>query len=478
MKILMCTSESTPLAKSGGLADVVHALSQELIKQKNEVIIIMPFFKSIKNKNFKFELVDRIFVQVSWRNQECAIYKTIIDGITYILLDNARYFDRDNLYGYMDDTERFALLSSAIRTVIKHIGFKPDIIHCHDWHVGMVPTLIKEQNANDPFYKDIKYVLTIHNPAFKGVFNPYILGDMYGLDEEVFSSGRIRFQGQVSTLKAAIMYCDKVTTVSPTHAEELLSFESVHDLQEVLKFRKDDFIGILNGIDYIEFDPLNDKSIIQNYDLLSFEKGKELNKKDVLELFNLKDENRPLFGMVSRLTWQKGLDLVINACRHVLENGGNVVILGSGEYNYEQELEKLRAQYPDHMGIYIGYSDEIAHKIYAGADFFFMPSLFEPCGIGQMISLRYGTLPIVRLTGGLKDTIYPLDDRNIDIANGFGFFDYDNNAMISQTSLALETYKDKLIMKKLINNAMSCINNWEKSTKEYIKLYKEAQKKK
>ncbi|MCF0116416.1 MAG: glycogen synthase, partial [Bacilli bacterium] len=374
-------------------------------------------------------------------------------------------------------TERFAFLASACRTVMKHINFKADIVHCHDWHVGMVPTLIKEQNKDDVFYKDMKFILTIHNPAFKGIFNPYILGDMYGLEEEVYSSGRIRFNDQVSTLKAAIMYCDKITTVSPTHAKELLSYESGHDLQDVLKYRRDDFVGILNGIDYKEFDSSIDKRIATPFTIDNLEEGKKKNKDALLKELNLKTGDAPLFGMVSRLTWQKGVDLVIEGCRHILEKGGYVAILGSGEYNYEQELEKLRAQYPTQMGIYIGYSDDLAHRIYAASDFFLMPSLFEPCGIGQMIALRYATLPMVRLTGGLMDTVIPFEGKNENKATGFGFYEYDKWQMIHMCDEALKVYDDKELLSKLRNNAFSCVNNWEKSAKAYVALYKSAQKK-
>ena len=478
MNIVMSCSEATPLAKSGGLADVVHALSAELVKLNHKVYIIMPYYQSIRNKSeANIRPIAKYKVDLAWRKQECEVYETIINGITYILIGNVQYFNRQNLYGYDDDNERFAFLSLATRKVIEELDLKPDIIHCHDWHVGMLPVLIKEQNANDIRFKNVRFVLTIHNPAFKGMFDPYFLGDYYGLSDELYSTGKVRYNGAVSSLKAAIMYCDKITTVSPTHAEELLSPDSGHDLNTVLELRRLDFCGILNGIDYSEFDPEKDDKIYRNFKERTLTIGKRFNKSKLLEEMHLYQNSKPLYGMVSRLTWQKGSELVVAAAERILQTGCSLIILGSGEYNFEQELERLRAKYPNQMGIYIGYNDVLAHKIYAACDIFLMPSLFEPCGISQMIALRYGSIPLVRMTGGLNDTVIPYVQDNRNIATGFGFYAYEKQAICNTVSWANYSFENEVLFKKLRKNAIQCNNDWSKSANEYLNIYKEAMNK-
>ncbi len=472
MKILMAASEATPLAKTGGLADVVHALSRELVELDNEVVIVLPYYNSIRERiNHHVELIGEFHVYLSWRNQKCQVYYTKIDGINYYLLSNHQYFGRQNLYGYDDDNERFAFFTLAIRNLLKEISFVPDIIHCHDWQVGMLPVLIKEQNRNDPFFAHTKFVLTIHNPAFQGMCSPDALGDYYSLDYSLYERGDVRFHDQVSTLKSAIIYADKITTVSPTHAQELLTKEGGHGLESIIELRKNDFIGILNGIDYQEFDPSKDKLITQTYNGKSIKEGKKANKDFLLKKFHLKDNGRPLFGLVSRLTSQKGLDLLLYSARPLLEKGANLVILGSGESMYEQEFEMIRREYPSQMALYIGYNDELAHQIYAACDVFLMPSMFEPCGIGQLIALRYGALPLVRMTGGLNDTIVPYVKDNREFANGFGFYAYEAQALFNTIEWALSCFEDEALIDLLRKNAIEANNDWRKSATEYLKVY-------
>lgn len=472
----MVASEANPLAKTGGLADVVYSLSKELVQKRQEVAIIMPYYSSIHNKlkanpEFVFDFV----VSMSWRKQLCRVFRTEIEGIVYYLLENAQYFARKNLYGYHDDNERFAFFTIAVKEVIYRLELYPDVIHLHDWQPGMLPAILKE-GAVDERIRRIRYVLTIHNPAFKGFFDPYFLGDYYGLDSRLYEDGTVRFQECVSSLKTAIVYADKVTTVSPTHREELLYSDISNGLNSVIEYRKDDFVGILNGIDYGEFSPSHDDKIFQKYNGNTFVKGKEENKKLLLEKLNLAPGNEPLYGMVSRLTWQKGLDILLPALRMVLERGSKVVILGSGEYNYEQQLEYLRSEYPSRLAIYIGYNDELAHQIYAASDFFLMPSLFEPCGISQMISLKYATLPIIRITGGLKDTVIPYMDGNLEEANGFGFYDYTKEAMEGTLDWCEKCYQDKEVLMKLRRHALKADNDWKISAKKYLDLYRSIQK--
>lgn len=476
MKILMVTSESNPFAKTGGLADVVYALSKEQAVLGHEVSIVLPKYGSLmQTENLQMRFIASVPVSLGWREQVAKIFKTVLDGITFYFVDNEYYFAREGLYGYYDDMERFAFFTLAVRNMLEVIKLKPDIIHVHDWQPGMLPVLIKEQNKDQPFYKKMKFVLTIHNPAFQGMFDPNLIVDFYGLPIRLYDNGLLRFNDRASSLKAAIMTVDKITTVSPTHASELLTPEGSKGLDPIINLRRDDFVGILNGIDYQEFNPLKDPNLPLNFSNRSLNRKEQL-KKLLFEELNIDYHGQALYGMVSRLTWQKGINLVLEAAELVLQKGASVVIVGSGEYGYEQEFERLRARYPNTMAIYIGYNNQLAHRVYAASDFFFMPSLFEPCGIGQMIAMRYATLPIVRRTGGLNDTVIGYDGQNEDEATGFVFDEYNRYWMNLTTLFALEIYQDKELLKKLRLNAMRVDNRWEKSAKEYIALYEEVVK--
>lgn len=473
----MVASEANPLCKSGGLADVVYSLSRELNQNGEKTIIILPYYKTIKNKSFKADYVGYFYLHMSWRNQYVGVFKLNIDNIDYYLLDNEYYFCRDNLYGYNDDIERFAYFSLAALDLLKYIKFKPDIVHVHDWQGGMIPCLLKERYNCDSFYKNMHSVLTIHNPAFKGLMDKYCLNNYYELSDSLFYKGNVRFNNCVSTLKSAIVYADQITTVSPTHRNELLTNEFSQGLNSILELRKDDFTGILNGLDVIEFDPNTDKKIAKNYNSSKFITGKKANKADVLKNFKLPILDAPVFGLVSRLTWQKGIDLVIDNIDYLVSRGAIVLIVGSGEYELEHKIQMLHDKYPERVGIYLNYNDLLAHNVYAGSDFFLMPSLFEPCGIGQIIAQRYGTLPLVRETGGLVDTVIGYDNQNADKADGFRFKDYDGPALGYAINLALEVYNNKNIHKQLIKNAMCLDRSWKNSMEKYIEVYRKAVKK-
>lgn len=475
MKIVMVTSEANPLCKSGGLADVTYSLSRELNKIGEEAIIVLPYYKIIKNNpKVKVKFLSSFNIAMSWRQQYCGIFQTKIDGIRYYLIDNEYYFNRDELYGHYDDAERFAFFSLAALEALKQLKVHPDIIHVHDWQASMIPCLIKERFREDPFFGNIKTVLTIHNPAFKGFMDKYYLNNFYGLNDYIYDKGNVRFEGMVSTLKAAIYYADVITTVSPTHREELLTYNTSQGLNYCLELRKDDFYGILNGIDVVEFDPSKDKRIAEVYNADGFAKAKIANKKQVLERFGLANRRGPVYGVVSRLTYQKGFDLIFDNVDYLVQNNGTLLVLGSGEKEIEQRLEKIRAKYPKNVGIYIGYNDEVAHQIYAGSDFFLMPSLFEPCGIGQMIAQRYGSLPIVRETGGLKDTIVPFDGKNAKKATGFSFVPFNGLALGQQLELTWQLYADREKMKKVIANAMKLDRSWTVSAEKYVEVYRKA----
>ena len=474
MKIAMIASEANPLCKSGGLADVVYSLSRELNANGEKAIVILPYYDSIKKKDLHPEYLAYTYLNMSWRRQYVGVFKLVIDNIEYYLVDNEYYFARDGLYGYNDDIERFAYFSLAALDILKLINFQPDIIHVHDWQGGMIPCLLKERYCYDPFYSGIKTVLTIHNPAFKGLMDKYFLGNFYELSDELYDRGLVRFENQVSTLKSAIVYADMISTVSPTHRNELLTYELSHGLSPVLALREQDFVGIVNGLDVVEFNPADDKRIVKNYSSKAFVMGKKANKEDLLKSFALPVNDNPTYGLVSRLTWQKGIDLVLANVSYLVSQGANVIILGNGEKKLEDAFQEMRDRYPNNVGIYIGYNDALAHKVYAGSDFFLMPSLFEPCGIGQIIAQRYGTLPLVRQTGGLVDTVINYDDTNAAIANGFSFRDYDGIALGYSINRSLGVYKDKDLLRKLIKNAMELDRSWKKSMNEYLALYKRA----
>ncbi|MCQ2796893.1 MAG: glycogen synthase [Bacilli bacterium] len=473
MKIAMFSSEANPLAKSGGLADVAYSLSKELVKMGHDVILVMPLYKAMwkKEKQYKYKKVDEFEVSLSWRKNTATIYTTTIDGIKYYLVSNGPYFERDNLYSYPDDTERFAFYQIASVMLLNRLKYQADIIHVHDHQASFIPVLIKEKEGDNPLFSKTKFVLTIHNPAFRGEFDKFYLGDFYGLPDSIYDSGAVRFNNMVSTLKAAMIYCDKITTVSPTHRNELLDPNSEFHLNGVLDWRYDDFVGIVNGIDIKEWDSRKDPKIEFNYGITNLEEGKHANQAALLKSMNLKFYGGPVYGLVSRLSWQKGIGLVVESMRKALRQGANLVVLGSGEYELEQQMEELRREFPDTCGIYIGYSDDLAHKIYAGCDFFLMPSLFEPCGISQMVSQRYGTLPIVRYTGGLADTVEGYVGDNINSSNGIGFNNYDAMGMDYAIGMSRALYADQKSFYKVARNAMRLDRSWAQSAKNYEDLY-------
>lgn len=474
MKIVMIASEARPLCKTGGLADVVYSLSKELAVKGEEVFIILPYYRLIKQTTRPtVKKVASFVVPMSWRRERADVYYTYDSGITYYLIDNARYFDRDHLYGDWDDAERFAFFSLASKELLYHISLSPDIIHVHDWHPGMIPCLFKEDDYARKYFQNTRFVFSIHNPAFQGMMPKSVLGDFYNLPDALFDDGKVRFKDQVSSLKSAVVYADKITTVSPNHRQELLSPEGGMGLDSILRLREDDFLGVLNGIDYLEFNPQEDENIPVKFNGTNFFEAKQANKKALFEKLHIQDYGQPLFSLVSRLTWQKGMDIIKPAIEELAQKGANIVLLGSGEYQYEQMLEEIRARYPNNIAIYIGYNDQLAHQIYASSDFFLMPSLFEPCGLGQMIAQRYGTLPIVRRTGGLKDSVIGYDGNNEKTANGFGFDDYNAEAMKNTCLYAFDVWHNLTLRKQLIRHAIKTDNSWGKSAKEYLNIYRQ-----
>jgi len=478
MKIAFFASEANPFCKTGGLADVTYALADELSKKGHEVIIALPYYAKIAFKSLLPKRIGSYDVRLSWRHQEAEIYFLKQGKLKFYFIRNQYYFNRDNIYGYHDDGERFAFFALACHALLPFLSFKADIIHCHDWQTGMIPCLIKEEESKRLFYNKTKSVFTIHNPAFKGNLDRFFVNDFFNLSDRLYDEGILRLDYAFSTLKAGIVYSDYVTTVSPTHRLELLAANSEFGLAGVLQMRGPRFVGIVNGIDIHEWDPKKDKNIASNFSSSDWLVGKSVNRRALLDAFHLKDTGGPIYGIVSRLSYQKGIGIIISSMNRALLEGAMLVVLGSGEYGLEQDLEALRARYPSSCGIYIGYNGSLAHQIYAGSDFFLMPSLFEPCGISQMIAKRYGTLPIVRYTGGLYDTVNGYYGENANEADGIGFNDYNEDGLNYAIGVAKRIYDDKDLLKKIALNAMKADHSWAKSANEYEKLYLELNKEK
>lgn len=471
MNILIVASEAHPFIKTGGLGDVIGALPPALVELGADVRVVIPKYKDIKPEIVsELKYITNFTVKVGWRTQYCGIFEYEYKGVKFYLLDNEYYFKRDGLYGYYDDGEKFAFFDRAVLEFLKYIDWMPDVLHCNDWQCGMIPVLHKLEYINDKRYKDIKTMFSIHNLFFKGMLDPNILPELYGYDLEPFNNGSLEHFGAVSLLKGGLNYSDKITTVSKTYAEEIKTPEYGEGLDGLLRWRDDVLEGIVNGIDYEEFDPETDPFIASNYTLDTIE-DKKINKTMLQKELGLPvREDVPMIGIVSRLTHQKGCDIIINMLEELLQEDIQFVVLGTGDHIYEESFKNFQTRYGDKVSANIRFSNELAHKIYASADMFMMPSLFEPCGLGQLIALRYGTVPIVRETGGLKDTVTPYNKYD-GSGNGFGFRNYRADELLSITKYALEVYKDEDSFNEIVKHAMESDNSWEKSAKEYMRIY-------
>ena len=469
MKVLFASSEAYPFAMSGGLADVSGALPKALRKRLIGCRVVMPMYSCIPDElRQKMNFICSITVPVSWRRQYCGIFEAHMDGVIYYLLDNQYYFKRDGLYGHYDDAERFAFFSRAVLEIIPHIGFTPDIIHCNDWQTAMIPVYLTEMYKYDPAYSAIKTVFTIHNIQYQGKYGMELYDDVLGLPEGRESI--LEYDGCLNLMKGAIQCADKVTTVSPTYAREILDPYYSHGLDSILSEFTYKTAGIVNGIDYDVYDPATDSLIAENYSVDNMN-GKAADKAALQKEMGLPQRaDVPVFAMVTRLVKHKGIDLVKCVFEELLRADLQFVILGSGEWEFETFFHEMAGIYPDKVGIKLGFDQKLAHRIYAGADIFLMPSKSEPCGLAQMVALRYGTIPIVRETGGLNDTI--IDSGNGE-GNGFTFANYNAHDMENTVWRALAGYSDKNGWKILRKRAMECNNSWAASANAYIRLYKE-----
>lgn len=458
MKIVFCASEVVPFAKTGGLADVCGSLPLALESLGHEIVIITPRYGSAGGN------VPSPMVRVG-------------KNIEVHFVEHRHYFGRDGgLYGdsqgdYQDNLERFSFFSHQVFRILKDINFKPDIVHCHDWHTALIPVLIKTKYESDAFFKKTKSVLTIHNLAYQGVFSR----DKYhtlGVDGDLFHTQGLEFYNQINILKGGIIFADVITTVSPRYAQEIQTKELGCAMDGVLRNRAEDIYGILNGLDYDTWNPEDDPCLVAPFSSSSLD-NKARNKALLQDEFGLQvDPSRPLFGFVARLCHQKGIDLIVESIDEMVRMGGQVILTGTGDRQYYAKLEEVVRKYPHQVAVHLKFEERVAHLIYAGSDFFLMPSVFEPCGLGQMIALRYGSIPIVYKTGGLADTI-SLYDPIHQSGNGFPFTEYTKSSFVKALAEAVKVYHDPKQMKFLLGHAMRYRFSWEKSAKEYVRIYQQ-----
>ena len=471
MKVLFVAGEANPFIKTGGLADVAGALPKALVEKGIDARVMIPLYLGIPQemKN-NMQYIGHCFVQLSWRSQYCGVFSYIYQGVTYYFIDNEFYFKRHGVYGHYDDGERFAFFSKAILESLKIIDFKPDIIHANDWHTALVPVFLDCFYRGDEYCKNAQTVYTIHNIEFQGQYGDGLIEDILGLNYD--QSQLVRYAGCVNYMKGGIESAARVTTVSPSYANEILDPYYGYGMQDILNARKYKLSGIINGIDEEKNDPMTDKSLFKNYDINTLE-NKKFNKIGLQQLLGLPvKEDVPLIGMVGRLTHQKGIDLVTAVMDRILDMDVQLVILGTGDWKYENILKDMQNRYPGKLRAIINFSSDMASKIYAASDMFLMPSKFEPCGLSQMIAMRYASVPIVRLTGGLKDTVIAYNHETGE-GEGFTFLTYNASDMLYAIERAVGLYRDyKSDWKKVVLNGMKKDFSWKTIANQYIDLYK------
>jgi starch synthase len=484
LRILFATPEAVPFAKTGGLADVAGALPKFLQALGCEVRLVMPYYRMVKDSKFPIQsLGEEMEIQVGNEMIKADLYQGQLNhGIPIYFIGREEFFDREHLYStpkgdYFDNAERFIFFSKAALLLCHRIKLSPDIIHHHEWQTGLIPAYLKSVHRNDPFFTQTATVFTIHNIAYQGLFKREKFW-LTGLPEEMYNPEGIEFWERINLMKAGIVYADVINSVSQKYSEEIQTPEFGYGLEGILRKRREDLYGILNGVDYKEWDPSHDPHLAAHYDLKDLS-GKRVCKKDLLKEYDLPPslENAPLFGMISRLADQKGFDLLAEILDKLLTLDVGFVLLGTGEQKYHDLFNRVARKYPQQAGIRIAYDDRLAHKIEAGADFFLMPSKYEPCGLNQIYSLKYGTIPIVRATGGLEDTIVNYDPAT-GKGNGFKFNRYEPIELLNQMKVAIGFYYQPEHWKQLLRNAMIADFSWQRSAKAYVQLYQKALEKK
>ena len=475
MQIVFASAECAPFVKTGGLGDVAGSLPAALVRAGAEVIVMVPKYATIKDEyKAQMEHFSDFYVSLGWRNEYCGLEKLEHDGVTYMFIDNERYFARDYPYGFFDDGERFAFFSKAITESLQHLpaGFECDILHCNDWQTALAPVFLREFYQGLPLYDRVKTVFSIHNVAFQGQFSDTVMEDILGVAHIPVAASQLRCDAcSVNYMLGALRYADAITTVSPTYANEIQTPEFGEGLDGVLRERSYALQGILNGIDVAGFDPATDKRIAANY-TVDDRSGKAVCKAKLQEELGLEvRDDRPLMVMVTRLTRQKGLDLVMYALDRILAGGVQVAVLGTGDRDYEDGLRYFQDKYPGTMAARIEFDPALSQRMYAAADMFLMPSKFEPCGLSQIIAMRYGTLPIVRETGGLKDTVQPYNEFTGE-GTGFSFSNFNGDEMGDAVFRAARLFWDnREAWNQLVTQAMSQDFSWTRSADKYLDLY-------
>ena len=472
--ILFVSSEVVPFIKTGGLADVAGSLPKYFNKEEYDCRVILPKYMCMKEEwKSKMNYLTHFYMDLAWRSQYVGILEMKYEGVQFYFIDNEYYFAGPAPYGNIyQDIEKFAFFSKAALSALPVIGFKPDIVHCHDWQTGLIPVFLKDKFHEGEFFRDMKSIMTIHNLKFQGVWDMKTVKDITGLPSYYFSPDKLEAYGDANYLKGGIVYADAVTTVSATYAEEIKTPFYGERLDGLMRARAGALSGIVNGIDYEVFNPETDTYIEKNYSKKNFRKEKVKNKKALQKELGLEqDERKFLIGIISRLTDQKGFDLIAYMMDEMCQLDVQFAVLGTGEERYENMFRHFAWKYQGKVSANIFYSEALSHKIYASSDAFLMPSLFEPCGLSQLMSLRYGTIPIVRETGGLKDTVQPYNEFE-STGTGFSFANYNAHEMLYTVKYALDVYYNrKREWNKLIDRAMEADFSWSKSAREYEKLY-------
>lgn len=472
MKVLYAASEAVPFCKTGGLADVAGSLPPALAAQGVETAVILPLYRRVKERfadQLTFLCYD--YVDLAWRHAYCGLFSLKKDGVTWYFLDNEQYFGRPELYGCADDGERFGFFSRAVVKMLDHLDFWPDVIHCNDWQTALIPIYLKDDGVREERYRSVRTVLTIHNIEYQGRYDPYCLGDLFGLDRGWVDDGTLLLDGDLNLLKGAILTADAVNAVSPTYAQELKNPYFAHRMEGILTQCGYKLSGVLNGIDMKLYDPAADPRIAANYTAENIS-GKAADKAELQKALGLRPEpETPIIAMVSRLVTHKGLDLIREVMGDIMELPVQFVLLGSGDAAYEDFFRHAAERWPERMAIRLGYDEALSMAIYAGADLFLMPSRSEPCGLSQMIAMRYGTVPIVRETGGLKDTVQPYEAWR-DAGTGFTFANYSSADMLHVLREAVYLYKDYPdAFARLRRRAMERDFSWNRSAGDYLKIY-------
>jgi len=468
MNILFAASEALPYVASGGLADVAGSLPSAIVKKGHDCRVVIPLYKCISAEmRASLTFLTNITVDVSWRKQYCGIFTGIYKGVTYYFIDNEYYFGRDGIYGFYDDCERFVFYSRAVLEMIRCIDFKPDIIHANDWQAAMIPVYYQIFYKYQQGYENIHTIFTIHNIQYQGKYGKEVLNELMGIP--LYHTGLLEYDGCVNMMKGAIETADKITTVSPSYAWEILDPWYSHGLDRALNTKQYKLCGFLNGIDVDGYNPETDPAIPANYSVKNMQ-GKAKCKQALLEELGLQDGDEPIIGIVTRFVSHKGIDLIRYVFEDILNLGYKFAILGSGEKIFEDFFKEMAWRHPGRVSVTLGFIPQLARRIYAGCDMFLMPSQSEPCGLAQMVAMRYGTLPIVRETGGLRDTVRDGGGEN---GNGFTFKTYNAHDMLGACNRAKIAYDDKPRWKALQKTAMESDFSWNVSAELYLGLYRE-----